>query len=276
MVKLYLLQKLTEDLIGIATVRVGLGTTGSFVGGANTDSSTLFFRTVGTGDTHSFSTNYNVITGRVQRNLVTVSTAETHGLSSPHNIFVSVNPQNTKIVTVKYDDYNSRLIINPVGFATAGINTDTNSITISSHGLNTGDKVIHTATTSSQGLENEKMYYVVKVDNNLIKLSNTYFGSTQEKPEIIEITSASNGTINPINPLVNLYKNSTVEFDLSDESLSYTTQGTRYSAFEFNLYTDKNFQVQQMFQMVLLYNLHPYMDHFYLFQIVVLSKIHHL
>ena len=233
--------KITEDLIGIATVRVGLGTTGSFVGGANTDSSTLFFRTVGTGDTHSFSTNYNVITGKVQRNLVTVSTAETHGLSSPHNIFVTVNPQNAKTIIVKYDDYNSRLVVNPVGFATAGVNTSTDSITISSHGFDNGDKVIHTSTSSSVGLENEKMYYVVKVDNNIIKLSNTYFDSIQEKPKIIGITSASNGTINPINPLINLYKNSTVEFDLSDESLSYTTQGTKYSAFEFNLYTDRNF-----------------------------------
>jgi len=233
--------KITEDLIGIATVRVGLGTTGSFVGGVNADSSTLFFRTVGTGDTHSFSTNYNVITGKVQRNLVTVSTAETHGLSSPHNIFVTVNPQNTKTLTVKYDDYNSRLIINPVGFATAEVSTSTNSITIASHGFNNGDKVIHTSNSSSLGLENEKMYYIVKVDDNIIQLSNTYFNSIQEKPEIVGITSASNGTINPINPLVNLYKNSTIEFDLSDESLSYTTQGTKYSAFKFDLYTDKNF-----------------------------------
>ena len=32
--------KISDDLIGIATIRVGLGTTGTFVGGANTDSST--------------------------------------------------------------------------------------------------------------------------------------------------------------------------------------------------------------------------------------------
>ena len=104
--------KISDDLIGIATVRVGLGTTGTFVGGANTDSSTLFFRSVGVGDTHSFTTNYEVITGTIKRNLVTVSTAETHGLSSPHNIFVKVNPQNTGIVTVSYNDFNSRVISN--------------------------------------------------------------------------------------------------------------------------------------------------------------------
>jgi len=233
--------KISEDLIGIATIRVGLGTTGSFVGGPNTGSSTLFFKNVGTGDTHSFTTNYNVITGQVQRNLVTVSTAETHGLSSPHNIFVNVNPQNTGIVTVKYDDYNSRVIINPIGFATAGVNTSTNAITLSSHGFNSGDKVIHTSSIPSQGLENEKMYYVVKVDNNTLKLSNTYFDSIQSKPSTVGISSASLGIISPINPPISLYKDSTITFDLSDSSLSYTKQGVLYSAFDFNLYTDSNF-----------------------------------
>ena len=233
--------KISDDLIGIATIRVGLGTTGTFVGGANTDSSTLFFRTVGTGDTHSFTTNYNVITGEVQRNIVTVSTAETHGLSSPHNIFVTVNPQNTGIVTVKYNDHNGRVVINPVGFVTSGINTSTNSITISSHGFKTGDKIIHTSSVPSQGLENEKMYYIVKVDNNVFKLSNTYFNSTQLKPNVVGITSASLGTINPINPNIRFFKDSTITFDLSDNSLSFTRQGTQYSAFELNLYSDKNF-----------------------------------
>ena len=233
--------KITDDLIGIATIRVGLGTTGTFVGGPNTDSSTLFFRNVGTGDTHSFATNYSVITGRVQRNLVTVSTSATHGLSSPHNIFVNVNPQNTGIVTVKYDDYNSRIIINPIGFGTVGVNTSTDTITLSSHGFNSGDKVIHTSPIPSQGLENEKMYYVVKVDNNTLKLSNTYFDSIQSKPSTVGISSASLGTISPINPPISLYKDSTVTFDLSDSSLSYTKQGVLYSAFDFNLYTDNNF-----------------------------------
>ena len=233
--------KISDDLIGIATVRVGLGTTGTFVGGANTDSSTLFFRSVGVGDTHSFTTNYEVITGTIKRNLVTVSTAETHGLSSPHNIFVKVNPQNTGIVTVSYNDFNSRVIINPVGFATAGVNTTSNSITIPSHGFKTGDKIIHSSTIPSQGLENEKIYYIVKVDDNVIKLSNTYFESTELKPSIVGITSASLGTISPINPSIDLYKDSTITFDLSDSSLSYVKQGTRYSAFDFNLYTDQNF-----------------------------------
>jgi len=233
--------KINDDLIGIATVRVGLGATGTFVGLENPTSSTLFFRNVGTGDTHSFKTNYNVITGDIKRNLVTVSTSGTHGLSSPHNIFVNVNPQNTGIVTLTYNDFNRRLIVNPVGFSTAGVNTETNTITINSHGFETGDKVIHTSEISSVGLSSDSFYYIVRVDNNKIQLSNTYYNSTQINPNIVGISSASLGTINPITPLVKLYKNSTVTFDLSDSSLSYTRQGTTYPAFKFNLYVDKNF-----------------------------------
>ena len=233
--------KINDDLIGIATVRVGLGTTGTFVGLENPVSTTLFFRNVGTGDTHSFKTNYSVITGDIRRNLVTVSTAGTHGLSSPHNIFVNVNPQNTGIVTLTYNDFNRRLIVNPVGFVTAGVNTTTNAITINSHGFNTGDKVIHTSELSSVGLTSDRVYYVVRVDDNVIKLSNTYFDSIQPKPTIVGITSASLGTINPITPSIKLYKNSTITFDLSDASLSYVKQGTTYPAFKFDLFVDKNF-----------------------------------
>ena len=233
--------KINDNLIGIATVRVGLGTTGTFVGLENSVSTTLFFRNVGTGDTHSFKTNYNVITGDIKRNLVTVSTAETHGLSSPHNIFVNVNPQNTGIVTLTYNDFNRRLIVNPVGFSTAGVNTETNTITINSHEFETGDKIIHTSEASSFGLSNDSFYYIVRVDDNRIQLSNTYYDSTQTTPNIVGISSASLGTINPITPLVKLYKDSTVTFDLSDSSLSYTLQGTTYPAFKFNLYVDKNF-----------------------------------
>ena len=235
--------KIDDNLIGIATVRVGLGTTGTFVGIASTHRSatTLFFRSVGSGTTHSFKTNYSVLTGEVRRNLVTVSAASTHGLSSPHNISISVSPNNTITKTLKYNDFNRRVIVDPVGFATVGVNTTNNTISVASHGFVTGDKIIHTSTVPTEGLDDQKIYYIVKVDNNTIKLANTKHDATIEKPNVVGLSSASLGTINPINPSLKVYKNSTVEFDLSDSSLGYTVQGAQYPAFEFNLYTDKNF-----------------------------------
>jgi len=235
--------KINDDLIGIATIRVGLGSTGTFVGLANTISTTLFFRSVGTGDTHSFTTNHTVLTGSVDRNLVTVATASTHGLSEPHNITLKVNPKNTKSITFKYDDYNRRVLVDPVDFTDSEVSTTNSEITLTSHGFKSGDKVLHTATVPSVGLSSDKLYYVNRVDQNTIKLSDTYFDSTQEKPVVVDITSASSGTISPINPPIKLYKDSTVTFDLSDSSLGFVVQGKSYPAFELNFYRDKDFKV---------------------------------
>ena len=76
--------KITDSLIGIATVRVGLGSTGTFVGIASAfrNSTTLTFTGIGTGVKHSFKTNYNPITGDITRNKVNVSTGDSHGLIS--------------------------------------------------------------------------------------------------------------------------------------------------------------------------------------------------
>ena len=72
---------ITNDLVGISTVKVGLGSTGTFVGIASTQrgSTTVFFSGLGTGVYHSFKTNYDVITGEIRRTTATVSTGETHG-----------------------------------------------------------------------------------------------------------------------------------------------------------------------------------------------------
>ena len=53
---------ISGDLVGLATVRVGMGTEGTFVGIASTyrGSSTLFFSGFGTGTYHSFQTNFAV------------------------------------------------------------------------------------------------------------------------------------------------------------------------------------------------------------------------
>ena len=126
---------------------------------------------------------------------------------------------------------------------TSEVNTTSNEITLTSHGLKSGDKVLHTATVPSVGLSSDKLYYVNRVDQNTIKLSNTYFDSTQEKPVVVDITSASSGTISPINPPIKLYKDSTVTFDLSDSSLGFVVQGKSYPAFELNFYRDKDFKV---------------------------------
>ena len=234
--------RISNDVIGVATVKVGLGTTGTFVGIASTQRniSTLFFTGFGTGVYHNFKTNFSVITGKLERNQVTVQTKQAHGIQGRHEVDINVSPSISTTVTLKYNDFNRRVVVNPKDFAASGVNTTTNTITINNHGFDTGEKIIHTSSIPAEGLENNKIYYIVKVDENNFKLSNTEYESKLEKPQTVGIASTSLGTINLINPKIDVYKDSTVEFDLSDSSLSYTNQGISYPAFELNFYLDEN------------------------------------
>jgi hypothetical protein len=233
--------KISNDLIGISTIKVGLGSIGNFVSvGSTLKSGILYFTSVGTGNNHSFTTNYtNTLTGNISKNVVTVSTAETHGLSLLDNVNINVRPGISTTLVVKYDDYNRRLVINPRTFSS--IDTINNIITINNHQYYTGQKVIYTATTPATGLINFGIYYIVTIDSNKIKLSDTYYGSVKLPPEIIDITTSYPGTISPINPPLNLTKNKRVVFDLSDSSLSFNANSTNYSAFEFRFYRDEQF-----------------------------------
>ena len=236
--------KIDDDLVGLATVRVALGSTGTFKGvdlGFN-GSTTLFFTGIGTNVYHSFKTNYEPITGEISQHIVTVAAASTHGLSNNDVVNVSVNPSNTKTFILKYNKYNRRLVVDPTTVLAANINITNNSFTLSDHGYLTGEKVIYNApVTSLGGLTDNGIYFIVKVDNNTFKLSETYHKSTLLKPVIIDITSAADATFSKINPLIKAYKDSSVVFDLSDSSLSYINQGVLYPAFALNLYTDKDF-----------------------------------
>jgi hypothetical protein len=240
--KLYV-AKINEDLIGLATVRVGLGSTGTFVGIASTvrSSTILSFSGIGTGVYHSLKTNYEVITGEILRNIVTVSTAQTHGLQNNDTVYVNVNPSISTSYTLAYNDYNRKILINPKSFTSGGINTFTNTITIIDHGFKSGDKVLHTSPNPAQGLYDNFEYFVVQIDKDNFKLSNTYYNSIQLKPSIVGISSTSSGTLSLINPSITVYKDSTIIFDLSDSSLSYINQSTPYSAFDLNFYLDENF-----------------------------------
>jgi len=236
--------KISNDLIGLSTQRVGLGSTGSFVGiDSSTTTDTLFFTGIGTGVFHSLTTNLpNVLSGNVSKNLVTVSTSSTHGLSNNDNVTISVLPGITTTIFVSYNNVLKKLVINPTSFASGNVNTTNNTITIVDHGFVTGQKVIHTSSSPSGGLETNKEYYIVVVDRNNIKLSESYYNSKLSIPVVIDITSASAGTLSLVNPEIKIYKNQTTIFDVSDSSLSYIYASQSYSAFDFDFFTDSSFK----------------------------------
>ena len=233
--------KISSDLIGISTVKVGLGTTGEFVGISQT-ASTLFFTNVGTGNYHSFTTNYNNISrGNVVKNTITVSTASTHRLNLNDSIILEAFPGITTTILVRYSDYHNIMIVNPRSISS--IDTINNLIRINNHHYTTGEKLVYTSSTPSIGLENQGMYYVIVYDENRFRLSNSYYNATREDKVAISVTSSSAGTLSQVNPKLKIIRNQSVIFDLSDSSLSSPLLGIgNTSAFDFNLFYDKNFQ----------------------------------
>ena len=236
--------KISNDLIGISTSKVGLGTNGSFVGiNSSVYINTLYFTGIGTGNNHSFVTNsQNILRGNVNKNYVTVSTASTHGLNIYDRVFMEVLTGITTTIYIQYNDYHRKLVVNPKNFLSADVDISDNSITIENHNLVTGQKVLHTSTSPSGGLDSNGIYYVYVISDNKFKLCNTITDSTKSNPIIVDITSASSGTISKINPPISLERNKTVIFDLSDSSLSFVNNSILYSAFDFNIYSDYNYK----------------------------------
>ena len=232
---------LSIDTIGISTNKVGLGSTGVYVG-VNTSTALLYFTTVGTGNTHKFTTNYNnVVTSEVSRHTVTVSTASTHGLVKSDLIKMDIRPSLEDVVTVKYDNFNRRMVFDPKTFVAGNVDLVRNSINFSDEFFALGDKVIHTASTPTGGLENNEIYYVVPFNDTKVRLVKEKYQVNLENPPFIDFTSASGGTLSKINPKVQTKKNNTLKFDLSDSSLSFVSGGTKFSAFDMNLYTDRDY-----------------------------------
>lgn len=232
--------KLSEDFIGISTVKVGLGTTGEFVGISQT-ASTLFFANSGSGDYHSFVTNFNNVSkGNVSKTIVTVSTAATHSLKVNDYVFIDSSLGITTTINIRYSDYHRRLLVNPRSFSS--IDTNNDLITINNHGYANGEKLIYTSASPASGLENQGIYYAIVYDENRIKLSNSYYGATSDNKSVVNITSSSSGTISQVNPKITVNKNQTVQFDLSDSSLSQPSLGVgATSTFDFQLFLDENF-----------------------------------
>lgn len=225
----YIIKK-SKDYIGIVT-QVGMTTT----------TNGLFFQNTGTDDyRYSIKSTYSQVTGNIDKIKTLVSVSTSHNLSNGDTINLNLIPNlsvgigTSTSIFVKYDTSTERLLINPIGFSTSGINTSKNTITLTSHNLNTGDKVLYSSSGSvAQGLSTG-FYFVYKVDNNRIKLCETYRDSIIIPPTVVDIVGigTTTQTISPINPKIDVIKNNNLIFNLSDSSLS---------GYNFKIYYDENF-----------------------------------
>ncbi len=209
--------------------------------GLITSTNGLFFRT--NGDDYfkyRFESNFNKINGNVERINSKVSLTTAHNLSVGDIVSLNITSDqsvgigtSTK-VRVKYNHLIDSLLLNQVGFTSAGINTTNNTVNINSHGFKTGDKVYYDSTdTIAAGLETGG-YFVYRVDDNTLKLAETFYDSKQVPPRIVSIVSigGSEHQLSLINPPIEVTRDNTLVFDISDSSLSN---------FDFKLYHDENF-----------------------------------
>lgn len=226
----YIIKK-SADYIGIVT-QIGLTTT----------TSGLFFRNNGSNNyQYSLQSNFTQVKGDIQKIVTRVSVSTSHNLFSGDSINLSVKPNlsvgigTSTSIRILRDSSTDYILINPIGFSSAGINTTTSTINIASHNLKTGDKIKYSANVSASGLSNG-FYYVYKVDDNNIKLSETYIDCVETVPPrtiSIASTGGSSQSISLINSPISAIKNNNLVFDLKDSSLS---------GYKFKIFYDQNFK----------------------------------
>ncbi len=235
---------INKDILGIATVRVGIDSiSGEYVGVNSETGGLLYFTTsVGLGSYHSFKTNISsVLSSRFSKNVVTVSTASTHGIKVRDRITTDVNPTTTTEISVIYDDYNRRIVFDPDTIEPAGINTVFDTFTVPENKYQIGDKVIYSSVIPDPSLSNKGLYYVYVFKNDQIKLVEYASELGKENPTFVNIGTAHTTTISRINPAIKVQKNQNLKFNLSDDSLSFTNAGARFAAFDMFIYSDLSY-----------------------------------
>ena len=219
-----------KDYVGLVT-QVGL----------TTSSEGLFFYSDGSNNSeYLLSSNNTKITGQIDRVVSTVSVAQSHGLLQGDTIKLTVVPNTvvglgtTSPLSIKFNSEYNKILINTVGINSSQINLGDNTITIPDHGYSTGDKIFYDSIEVASGLTTGS-YYVIKDSISKFRLAETLYDTVPGSERVVNIvgTGASIHNFSLINPKINVVKNSTLKFNLSDSSLV---------GFKFKIFNDKNFE----------------------------------
>jgi hypothetical protein len=235
-----------RNFIGLSTTRVGISTsTGLFTSSSN-QSNLLYFNDFGTGEYHTLSFIPNTFNkGKLNTNIPTI-TIDDENVESVDD-FINVGDDiRLNVISglstsfkVFYNKENRRIVFDKRDYVSSSINLLENSIRIERHGFYNGQKVVYLS-DSVGVLEDNKIYYVVVVDKNNIKLALSLEKATALIPDVIDLSSVD-GSLAKINPQIELTRNQRLTFDLSDSSLSFVRNSEIYSAFKLNFYSDANF-----------------------------------
>ena len=171
---------------------------------------------------HLYYRDIEKIVTTVSTNVAAANTT-THNLVEGDLVKMNVVPNivvgsgSTIPVNVNYNSEFDKLIINPLTFTSSDV--ETNQIDIPDHGFKTGDKVFYdgSATGLSKGT-----YFINKVSNRRFQLTETIEDLRANPIKIVEITANTGGTqtISPINPRIDVVKNSKLTFGLSSTTLA--------------------------------------------------------
>ena len=125
-------------------------------------------------------------------------------------------------------------MVDPVTFGASGVNTTTNTITISDHNLITGQKIFYDGGINQITGLSTGVYYTYRVDDNNFRLGETRKDVLDDYPIIVNLTSTggSNQEFSLINPPISVIRDNNLKFDLSDSSLT---------GYNFKLFYDSKF-----------------------------------
>ena len=98
----------------------------------------------------------------------------------------------------------------------------------------TGDKVFYDSSDEVVSGLTTGSYYVYRIDDNTINLSETHYDALLSPPTVVSFASTGGAghEISKINPRIDTVRNNNLVFDVSDSSLS---------GYSFKIYEDKNF-----------------------------------
>ena len=227
---------LTSDVYVINKGRNYIGLTTQV--GLTTNSEGLFFYSDGSDNSeYLLKTNYDKVTGDVDKIVTLVSTASSHGLQNGDSIKLTVVPNtivglgSTAALSLSFNAEDQKLLVNNTGINSSQINTTTNTITLSDHGYQTGDKVYYSSSEVASGLTTGP-YYIVRDSSSTFRLAETKYESNPNTENTVKIvgTGATTHTFALINPKIDVIRNSDLKFNLGHPSLS---------GYQFKIFYDK-------------------------------------
>ena len=214
------------DFLGIATSKAFAGITSSIFFVANNLE----------GNDHTLSQLKNNITGIVKKVNAKVVLDSAHSMKVGDEVKLDITTSGTQTFVFKYNEQLKKLVVDPQTFANTAVTTSTDEITIVDHGLSTGDIVVYTnAVGVATPLQDNREYYVIKINDDKIKLADSMYSATSFPYENVNITEQGHGTheISLVNPKLEVINNSQLIIDVTDSSLLN---------YDINFYTDNEFK----------------------------------